>query len=214
MNEKVNTNKDGATRFYETNKKNKIESVSGVGSFQRATVEIVRWLPRVFSKYSISSVLDCPCGDFNWMKNVNLSNVNYLGLDIVQEIVDNNNRLYSNPNIRFEQHDIISKAPPKADLVICRDLLFHLTNDQQVSVINNFRAANIKYIITTTYPWVAANNDLTDEERAAQWGFRQINVELPPISLGSPIEILKENQYCQNRNQRMYKLKTDGLMKE
>lgn len=140
------------------------------------------------------------------MKNVNLSSVNYLGLDIVQEIVDNNNRLYSKANIRFAQHDIISNIPPVADLVICRDLLFHLTNDQQVAVINNFRAANIRYIITTTYPWVTANNDLTKEEKAAQWGFRQINVELAPINLGNPIDILKENQYCQNRNQRMYRL--------
>lgn len=204
--DKIKTNRDGAIKFYETNKKNQIESVSGVGSFQRATVEIVRWLPRVFRKYSIESVLDCPCGDFNWMKNVNLSSVNYLGLDIVQEIVDNNNRLYSKANIRFAQHDIISNIPPVADLVICRDLLFHLTNDQQVAVINNFRAANIRYIITTTYPWVTANNDLTKEEKAAQWGFRQINVELAPINLGNPIDILKENQYCQNRNQRMYRL--------
>lgn len=62
------------------------ESVSGTGSYLESTKHLIRELPFLFSRYGIRSILDIPCGDFNWMKEVNLSGINYIGDFIVEGI--------------------------------------------------------------------------------------------------------------------------------
>jgi hypothetical protein len=41
-------------------------------------------------------MLDAPCGDFNWMKEVDLSAVHYTGGDIVEPLVNSNHLLSDN----------------------------------------------------------------------------------------------------------------------
>lgn len=53
------------------------ESLSGPGSNLLETRTIRRDLPRLFAKYGVRSILDVPCGDFNWMKEMDLAGVNY-----------------------------------------------------------------------------------------------------------------------------------------
>lgn len=69
--------------IFKSNDWNNDESVSGVGSSLSNTKTIIIKLPLLFEKYQIKSVLDAPCGDFNWMQNVNKSRINYIGGDIV-----------------------------------------------------------------------------------------------------------------------------------
>src|ERR1035437_7717295 len=67
------------------------ESISGVGSDIEQTKVVIETLPQIFKKYNIKSFLDAPCGDFNWMKNVDLSDITkYIGGDIVNSIVESN----------------------------------------------------------------------------------------------------------------------------
>ena len=58
-------------------------------------------LPFVFSQYYINSILDIPCADFNWMKSVDLSRLDYIGADIVIEPIRRNPQQYSFNNISF-----------------------------------------------------------------------------------------------------------------
>ena len=64
------------------------ESVSGSGSNQEQTRVIVREIPRVLKEVGARTLLDLPCGDFNWMQRVDLSGVSYTGGEIVQDLVD------------------------------------------------------------------------------------------------------------------------------
>ena len=51
----------------------------------------------------ITSVLDIPCGDFNWMQKVDLSNIEYIGADIVEELIKKNIEIYEGKNnLRFK----------------------------------------------------------------------------------------------------------------
>ncbi|CAE6935807.1 hypothetical protein [Paraburkholderia domus] len=59
------------------------ESVSGWGSEQGNTERFVRELPDLASRYNVTSVLDVPCGDFNWMRHVDLGDIDYIGADFV-----------------------------------------------------------------------------------------------------------------------------------
>ena len=36
-------------------------------------------------------MLDIPCGDFYWMKEVDLKDIEYIGADIVDELIKKNN---------------------------------------------------------------------------------------------------------------------------
>ncbi|MBK8556592.1 MAG: hypothetical protein IPL65_12860 [Lewinellaceae bacterium] len=55
------------------------ESISGPGSSLMATQGIVAGLQKFVADYHIASMVDVPCGDFHWMRQLNFSNLKYLG---------------------------------------------------------------------------------------------------------------------------------------
>ena len=63
------------------------ESVSGWGSELRNTEQIIRELPGFLRRFGITSMLDVPCGDFNWMRFVDLDGIDYIGADIVPDLI-------------------------------------------------------------------------------------------------------------------------------
>jgi hypothetical protein len=138
--------------IYHSNYWDDTHSLSGSGSNLKSTKRVIKQLPVLIKKFNINSILDAPCGDFYWMKNVlNKVNVNYLGGDIVGKIVNSNNSKYKSKKINFTKINIISDALPSAQLMICRDCLFHLSNDSIKLFLDNFLNSNIKYLLTTTH---------------------------------------------------------------
>src|ERR1035437_7820532 len=75
------------TNIYRYNKWNGKESISGTGSDIYNTKIIIKELPILFNEYGISTMLDLPCGDFNWMRNVDLNDIDYTGADIVIDLI-------------------------------------------------------------------------------------------------------------------------------
>jgi len=59
---------DRFTEIYKSNYWGSKESVSGIGSTLIYTENLRSKLPDLFQLYSIKSIFDAPCGDFNWMK--------------------------------------------------------------------------------------------------------------------------------------------------
>ena len=163
------------------------ESKSGPGSTLEATKAIREALPGIFRKYGIKSAVDIPCGDFNWMKQVNLDGIDYRGLDIVGQLVAENTERYGRANIRFDVWDVMKTTPPPGDLLICRDCLFHYTTPLAMKGLRNLMAANARYLLTTTFPPVVGNRELF----ATGW-FRPINLQLPPFNLPPPLELIME----------------------
>ena len=139
--------------IYTSNFWNSSESKSGTGSTLKATQAIQDSLPTLFAKYAITSMLDVPCGDFNWMKLVDKSNLSkYYGGDIVLEEVQKNNELYSSESITFLHLDITTDDLPKVDLIFCRDCLQHLSEKKVIKALNNFKKSDAKYLLVTNYP--------------------------------------------------------------
>ena len=77
------------------------DSKSGLGSSNEYTINIRNKLINFIKEKSINKILDTSCGDWNWMKYIKNELPNYLGLDIVKDIVNINNELYSNENTKF-----------------------------------------------------------------------------------------------------------------
>ena len=162
------------------------ESVSGPGSTLAQTRELVRLLPLVFEKFAIKKILDAPCGDFNWMRKTDLSNIEYIGGDIVKRITDKNNQKYAAKNTSFLQMDLLSPIGGEFDLLFCRDCLVHLSYADIFKVLDNIKNGRIKYFMTTTFPEEPENKDI------ATGGWRPLNLILPPFGFPKPIYLLNE----------------------
>jgi SAM-dependent methyltransferase len=154
------------TDIYLTNYWRNGESRSGVGSTLDYTENLRKELPNLFEKFDIKKILDAPCGDFNWMRLVIElnNNLEYIGGDIVRELIEDNNRKYKERRINFLELDITEDKLPEADLMICRDCLFHLPIKEVQKFIKNFRESNIKYLLTTSHINSVKNETNSDIE--------------------------------------------------
>lgn len=171
--------------IYQNNAWHDDESVSGTGSNLKQTQEIINQLPNIFKQHAIHSILDLPCGDYNWMKHVDLKDINYLGGDIVPEIIENNNQQYANSSVSFVELNLITDKLPDVDLVFCRDCLVHLSIAQIKDALQNIRKSNAKYLLTTSFTNTKINRDIV----TGDW--RPINLEIAPFNL-KPIYTLVE----------------------
>jgi len=148
-------------RWDEPNKSN--ESVSGNGSTLDYTKNLRQELPKLFDTFAIRTVFDAPCGDLNWMSRVLASHpdIDYTGGDIVQPLIDKLNKTYANNNnVKFVKIDIINDSLPLADLMICRDCLFHFSEENIKLFLKNFVASDIAALLTTTDLLPEPNRDI------------------------------------------------------
>ncbi len=78
------------TKIYEENLWNSQETKSGIGSELQHTEILRKELFTLFRMYNIGTILDIPCGDYNWMKEMDLDgmNISYIGADIVKNLIN------------------------------------------------------------------------------------------------------------------------------
>ncbi|MBD2460391.1 class I SAM-dependent methyltransferase [Oscillatoria sp. FACHB-1407] len=162
------------------------ESCSGRGSELACTASIRATLPNVLKKLEVKSILDAPCGDFNWMRHIPLDGIDYTGVDVVPEVIEQNQRTYGSAAIRFMAADIANDALPTADLIICRDCLVHLSLRTGYRALQQFQRSGSKYLLVTTYPRTTKNRDV------ATGSWRSLNLLLPPFNFGEPLMILSD----------------------
>lgn len=167
--------------YYRSNHWGDDETVSGVGSRLNATINLRTELPVLLKQFEIKSILDAPCGDHNWFSHVERGEIKYVGVDIVPELVEQNRQRYGGPNTDFVNLDITRDPLPPADLMICRDLLAHLSFKDIGRIFNNILSSDIKYLLLTHHHECTGNND------AYSGGYRPLNLELFPFDFPEPL---------------------------
>jgi hypothetical protein len=172
--------------IYETNLWGDAHSRSGPGSNLIQTEQVRHALPRLIRNLHISTMLDIPCGDFHWMKELDLQLEQYIGADIVEEIVKQNVSRYGSDKRQFVHLDIVKDRLPKADLILCRDLFGHFSFKDIKNAVTRIKASGSTYLLTTTYV------DTTVNEHIFTGLFRPINLEKPPFNFPTPLEIINE----------------------
>lgn len=159
------------------------ETPCGPGSTLKACASIIERLPLWIRALKIKSIVDLGCGDFHWIKEVDLSGIEYDGYDVVPLMVVAA-RKHSTKNIRFHHADILGLAIPKADLVLCKDVFIHLPNEDVLSVLAAIASSGSRLLASTTAPgWP---NVFRGGMQAAE--FSPLDLEQPPFSLGQPID--------------------------
>jgi hypothetical protein len=174
------------TRIKDKNLWESSESVSGPGSEIEQTKTLVVELNRLLKDKNVKTMLDIPCGDFNWMRKVDLSSVNYTGADIVEGLISENLRKYSANNIKFITMNIITDILPEADLIFVRDCFIHLSYNDIEKALKNIKRSGCKYLLTTSY--------LNHKNHDIATGFwRPINLQESPFNFPEPEYTLIEN---------------------
>ena len=176
------------SEIYRRNLWGDAESVSGRGSTLARTRVIREVLPGLLEDLGARTLLDAPCGDFNWMRHVRLAGVSYVGADVVPEIVARNRREHGGPGREFVALDITSDPLPRADVILCRDCLIHLPFRQARSAVENFKRSGSRFLLATTHTLVRGNAD------APLGGWRSLNLELPPFAFPRPLRLVTEDE--------------------
>ena len=173
------------TEIHDKNLFNGKESVSGTGSDLFQTRIISKEIPRLTQKYGVQIFIDAPCGDFFWMQHVEFNNIKYIGLDIVEKLIEVNSVRFGSINRIFECRNIVSEKLPEGDLILIRDCWVHLSYRDILDCLMNLKRSNIKYLLTTSFPNCEVNTDLYKI-------WRPLNLQKEPFNFPEPIDVILE----------------------
>jgi SAM-dependent methyltransferase len=154
---------------------------SGEGSVASATVGYRRVVETLLASRSIRSVVDVGCGDWQISRTLDWTGVRYTGLDIVPDLIDGLRRDFGSLNVRFIAADARTARLPKADLLICKDVLQHWPNHSITEFLGRnlrrYRFALITNDIASVHPHPGVNADIP----LGHW--RPLDLQAAPFSL-------------------------------
>ena len=176
------------------------ESDSGLGSDLIVTKQLIKDLDIFFKNNQITSILDIACGDFFWMNKLinNNKHLNYLGLEIVESIVKNNNKIFSNQKVKFKCTDVINEElPQNHDFILIRDFLIHIKNTDIINLVHKIKKSNCKYFAINNFPNIKKNDEIKGYGH-----HRYVNIEIPPFNLTNVFKVIDDH----DRKLNIYKI--------
>lgn len=158
-------------RIYRENLWNGVESRSGPGSGTSATRNIAKQITDLVRLLDVESVLNVGCGDDFWTPDW----PSYTGVDVSYEAVE-----LAKKNHPDRQYRLLPAQLPESDLVICRDVLQHLSMANAKWLLMEMYHAG-RLLLLSTYMSVAQGHDIEDG------GYTEPNLMLEPFNLGAPM---------------------------
>ena len=119
---------------------------SGSGSIPINNTKYIEFLETFLKDNKIKTVCDLGCGDWQLGKNIDWEGINYLGIDSVKTVVENNLK-YTKPNIKFICKDLLNYKIPNAELYIIKDVFQHLSNTDVTTLISKITKNKYKFIL-------------------------------------------------------------------
>ena len=175
-------------------------TICGAASTISAAKWIIREIPLLLERHGIKTILDMPCGDYNWMRKVKfLNDVTYIGADYDESLIEINKTRY--PDVDFRVIDVLSDPIPTVDLVFCRDLFTHLPFEDTKTAIANIKASGAKYLLTTSFSWRSfAPRDISrpKQSKMAPWTpettvqWTRLNLFMEPFNFPPCIDFIVE----------------------
>lgn len=173
------------TRIYRENFWEGQQSLSGPGSDPEQTAIICTELPKLLQTLDITSLLDLPCGDFAWMKQIVFGKCRYIGADLVVPLIEAN-RQFETDGIEFRRLDLLTDQLPAVDLILCRDCLVHFSFQDIFLAVHNICRSGSTYFLTTSFSDRVQNDDIL----TGQW--RPLNLMAPPFYFPAPLKVINE----------------------
>jgi SAM-dependent methyltransferase len=199
----TNNSNFGAARQFvefglEEKKAGRRESASGPGSSRAAAQPTLKLLRRFLRNSDVTSILDLGCGDWNWMRHLNLPTastertLSYTGWDASAELIESLQQDFGSEQIDFAVADFNTQDLPQTDLIVIRDVLFHLPLSQSVPLVKKI-SQSCRYMLSTSFLGMPENNDIDPYLPIDGWGFHRINLNVAPFDLAEMMsEAVKE----------------------
>ncbi len=152
------------------------EGSSGPGSLVHEAIPFINYIQNFLETHEIDSVVDVGCGDWVLAREINWGKRNYLGIDVVESVIEKNQVNYSSDNIHFLKFDAGIDSISPGDLLICKDVFIHLP----YSEINNILKESNKFkycIFVNDVEGSGVNIDLPN------YGFRSVYLTTFPFNL-------------------------------
>ena len=161
-------------------------SASGAGAGPEQTRALARALPALLRDLGVASLLDLPCGDYGWMRAVELPVDRYIGADLLPELIVPLAEQCGDDRHQFDVLDLTRDPLPAANLMLCRDCLVHLSYADIRRALANVARSEISWLLTTTFTRAEPNEDIV----TGDW--RVLDLERAPFHLPPPARILNE----------------------
>jgi hypothetical protein len=174
------------TAIYETHYWEDDESRSGGGSNLYATENIRQAIPSLLLRYKVRSILDIPCGDFFWFKEMELDLDRYIGGDIVVPLIASVAEKYTSPTRSFRVMDLTKDMLPDCDLILVRDCFIHLSFESIFAALRNISQSKIQYLLTTHFADVEVNIDIETGR------IHSLNLCAPPFNFPPALELIDD----------------------
>jgi SAM-dependent methyltransferase len=155
---------------------------SGEGSYAIHTRGYVAFLQKFLAEHPIKTVLDFGCGDWQFSQSIDWRGVHYLGLDIVDSVIEANQRRFGTANVEFRVRADDAIPLPDADLLISKDVLQHWSNAKIhafLPQLSRYRYALITNCVNPRGP--TTNRDIEDGD------FRYLDLRSPPFNLEAEV---------------------------
>ena len=94
-------------------------------------------------------IVDLGCGDFHIGCQLLLHASHYHGCDIVPELIDYNRSNHAADKVEFHCLDGVSDSLPEGDILLIRQVLQHLDNDEILAITRYFHGFN--HVIVTEH---------------------------------------------------------------
>ena len=153
---------------------------SGPGSAPENTVEYRRFLQEFLDGFDYPvKVVDLGCGDWRIGELMDWSGVDYVGVDVVPEVIEANRRRDTPDNVSFVCLDALVDDLPEGDVLVAKDVLQHWPNADVVRLLD---AAEERFTFTMV------TNDVSSKSHPAKVNsdialgdWRPIDIERAPF---------------------------------
>lgn len=130
------------------------------------------------------TVCDLGCGDFNIGKHLIKYTQKYVAVDIVEDLINRNKKLYKEDNLEFHCLDIAKDKLPHTDCIILRQVFQHLSNTEIENTLK--KLTNYKYVILTEH--IPIGNFIPNKDIISGQGIRLkqnsgVDLLKPPFNL-------------------------------
>lgn len=179
------------------------ETADGPGATVALTEDLRGWLSALLRRSEVCTMLDAACGDWSWMRLVDLGATEYTGWDVDPGRIDTCRRRIATgdfvpldrPNTVFEAVNLLTVDEiGYYDLVLCRDFLMHVPNEHVSAILRKIRAGGSLLLLATSFPGADNAARAWHPETATWAGYMEQPLDLcaPPFSLGIPLESFAE----------------------
>ena len=143
-------------------------------------------------------VVDLGCGDFQVGAALlsKLPDIEYIGCDIVPELITHNNKAFGEDRISFRSIDIVLDPLPAGDICLVRQVFQHLSNKEISAILKRLGTYKLIYVtegqpqhlIGPANPDKAAGADVRFDWATGRG--RGVELDLPPYN-ASAVEVFR-----------------------